>query len=382
MQHDQATKQTMYLGRAAEDLTLTGTELKVIIPELTPSALSGTFAAGTTESKVELKNLTGGTITASPTSANHIIAVWEGTSNMAYPPSIKKGEMVEVIKYGDSDRYYWNEKGRDRNLRQLDRFRLETSASPNLNEAKNDSNTYFIELNGISGSFTIKTSKANGEPFAYVIQIDAKKGTVLISDDAGDTPNRIFLDSGANGGTPCVQLNNSKNSTISLLGEDIIISAPRDIMLNAARQIVSTTAVATLNWDIGVIKGTTLGIESSESVVVKSPTVCFLGNTKTVGWAIATTMRAEAYYTGALNWHVKMPVTDPATGEGTVGHNTPDTSLPEHQRHAAAFEDMVAMAGVTTEWFRQVREHIGVPVADETLTIIATRSEMHYNAGT
>lgn len=381
MSADQQTKYTVYLGKAAADLDTSGTTLKVIVPELTPAALSGTFAPGTTPTTVQMTNISGGAVSGSVTTANHIIAVWEGTSNHAYPPSIKAGEQVQVVQYGDSDRYYWREMGRDRELRKLDHLRLEVSATPSANAAKSDTNTYFIELDAIGGVVQIKTSKTNGEPFAYCIKLDAKNGNLVISDDTPGTPNRIYLDSGANGGVPKIILNNAQLASISLIGPDIIINAPRDIMQTAGRQIIERTPLATMSWNIGMISGTTLGIAESSSMVVTTPTSNVIGNTKVTGMAVATAMRAGAYYVGALGSTPTMPSTAPVSGTGTVGTNTADTQIPGTQRHAAAFEQVVQLAQTLTGYFEQINIKIGVPTLDGTLLAQATASEMSNNAG-
>lgn len=381
MSEDQHTKYTVYAARAAEDLPITGTELKVIVPELTPAALSGAFAPGTSQSSVQLKDISGGSVSASPTTANHIVAVWSGTSNLAYPPFVKAGEQVEVVQYGDSDRYYWREMGRDRELRQLDHYRIEVSATKSKNTAKADNNTYFLELDAVNGVVQIKTSKANGEPFAYGFKIDTKNGTVLLSDDATPTPNRIYLDSGKTSGVPKLQLNNSKNSLISLVGEDIAIVAPRDILIRAGRQIVEEAPIATLNWKIGLINGNSLGISSSDSTVVSTPTFDIIGNSKTTGLAVAGTMRARYYFNGDIGTKPNMPTTTPPAGTATPGNNTPDTGLPLTYRHAVAWEQLTPMMSTITTWFEQVQARIGVPTTDDTLNTLAVTSRMIYNTG-
>jgi len=381
MASDQQTKYTVYLGRAAADLDPSGTSLAVIVPELVPAALSGTFAPGTTKAQVSLNTLAGGTISATPTTANHIVAIWEGTSNHAYPPYIKKGEQVEVVRYGDSDRYYWRERGRDRELRQLDRLRLEVSATPAKNTKKDDTNTYFIEMDAVMGRIQIRTAKANQEPYAYAVTIDTKNGTVVISDDIKPTPNRIYMESGKGGATPKVMLNNAKNAAIELVGEDIIISAPRDIMVRAGRQIIETAPVATLNWNIGKISGTTLGVNSSESMVVTAPTFDVAGNVKITGMTVTQRMRSGSYYIGNLGSSVTAPTTTPGAGTGTVGGNTPDADVPADQRHAAAYEQVTTMAQNITNAFNEIQGKIGVPSVGTTITDPATASEMPNNAG-
>ncbi len=382
MSADQHTSCTFYLGRAAADLDPTQTTLQVIVPELLPAALSGSFAAGTTKVAVKLNTLTGGQTSVTPTTANHIVAVWDGNSNFAYPPFVKAGEQVDVIQYGDSDRYYWRAKGRDRDLRQQDRVRLEVSATANKNTPKNDSNTYFVELDAVAGYVQIKTSKANKEPFAYGIKIDTTNGIIVISDDIAGTPNRIYLESGINGGVPKIQLNNAKNATVQLVGEDIIIKAPRDILIQAGRQIIQTAPTATMNWNIGVINGSSLGVVASESMVVTSPTFDVGGNAKITGTLVTTTVRSAGYYTGALGSTVVAPSTNPNAGTSTLGGNQADTTIPTGQRHAAAYENILTMAQAITSAFNQVEVKIGVPIVGTTITDAATASEMINNAGT
>lgn len=56
-----------------------------------------------------------------------------------------------------------------------------------------ETNTYYFQISTHLKLVTFSTSKSDGEPYAYTIQINTKKGYLIITDDIG---NRIEMDSG------------------------------------------------------------------------------------------------------------------------------------------------------------------------------------------
>ena len=144
---------------------------------------------------------------------NSVTAIWlRRNTNRTTPPNVRRGDQVIVWKLGNN-KYFWE----DRHT--VDVKRLETviyafSADPN-NGLKDDlSNAYFLEISSHTKAITLGTSKANGEPFAYTIQLDLEYGKYTATDDVG---NMVYIDSPKTE----VALRNRDDSEFRLTKEDI-----------------------------------------------------------------------------------------------------------------------------------------------------------------
>lgn len=170
---------------------------------------------------------------------NGITAHWfPSMSHQISAPDVCKGEVVELWKYGDSDKYYWKATNLATNLRKLETRTIAISNKSKVDKKPLDhNNSYFFEMCSRTKTITIGTSKNDGEKFKYIIQINAKNGNVLIEDDIG---NNFMLDS-----------NNSKLLMESSKGSSISISNNIDIIsggnININGKNVATTGNLTNN---------------------------------------------------------------------------------------------------------------------------------------
>lgn len=266
-------------GFAMEALPTDSVTLKIFCPELTPGAIQGAFKAGITTSPVSNTDINGNQQSYSITSANHITAEYKGESNSAYPPSVAKGEQVWVYQQANSDKFYWDADGRDREKRTVERKRVEISATPNSNETKSDENTYFQEMNSEAGYFTIaKTSKKNGEPYAYYVGVDTKTGRVVISDDKKNK-NTVIIDSA----NDIIQLSNDKGSTFRLDRNDLAVEIKGTAVFKIGGQFIvqcedtqfsgNVTIAKTMTALTGVIKDALSAASASVSGTITAATV-------------------------------------------------------------------------------------------------------------
>lgn len=104
-------------------------------------------------------------------------------SNRHTSPDVRRGEIVVIYKFADTDKYWWNTLFNDTKLR-----RLETviyTFSDNVSEDVEDTptSTYFLEVSTHRKLMHLHTSNSDGEPFIYDVQINAKDGIVTITDD-------------------------------------------------------------------------------------------------------------------------------------------------------------------------------------------------------
>lgn len=106
-------------------------------------------------------------------------------SNRVTPPDMQPGELVEILRLADSDRYFWRSLGLRDNLRRLETVIYAFCANASLTDDEvNLDNSYFFEICTRSGKITLGTSKKNGEPFAYTLQLNSMGGKFILEDDA------------------------------------------------------------------------------------------------------------------------------------------------------------------------------------------------------
>lgn len=157
-------------------------------PMETMPALNGEVTFNPSAQTLRGTDIEGNAYEVNATMDSTITAEWlPSGSNRVTPPDVQRGELVELFRLADSDQLYWRCMGLRDNLRRLETVVYAFNASPegNPQEGVNFKTCYFIEISTHNGSLTVGTSKANGEPFAYTFQINAKEGAVNLLDDAG-----------------------------------------------------------------------------------------------------------------------------------------------------------------------------------------------------
>jgi len=225
-----------YIGVACSDIQNgTDTEIFVFLPEYSPM-LTGDISNVAAE--IEFKSfdsLQNAALTGKIAIAQCIKASYFGRDNMTIP-CVHRGELVHVINYDGGYTFYWMPAGRKTEVRKVERLRifinddvaiLQDGVENTLKEVNSD-NTYYIELDTrpeTRGIF-LRTSKSNGEAFAYSISVDTVANVIRIEDDDS---NYIELDSNE----PKIVLHNKNNSIVSLIKDVINIGAPTAVNITS-----------------------------------------------------------------------------------------------------------------------------------------------------
>lgn len=263
---EQETRRVEYTGYSMTDLHV-GMEpiIEVLIPSLSPGALGGPVASGTDTSVLSFFDSSGNKQTAEVSTSNTVTAEWNGASNHKYAPLIKKKEQVKVFQIGNSDKFYWEPLGRDSNLRTLDRARVEWSATPVVGQEKTDDNTYHAEVDTVQGYARFKTSKANGEPAAYAINVDTKNGQFTVADDTG---NKVFIDSVSK----IIHLSNQDGSTVHLENKNCNVEVPEVLTIKAGKIIYLDAPVCEMNHGTSGVSGNRHSAASEDIVKMAEAT--------------------------------------------------------------------------------------------------------------
>lgn len=300
------------VGYAAENKPRSTNDLKIFPAEKAPF-VGGELNAMDEEVVVKGVDKEGNAYELSGVRKNYITAQWRrGDSNRVNAPDIRRGERIEVWRYSDTDIYLWNTLGMDRDKRRLETI---TMALSNRREETDDPLTedeqWLIEASTHDKHITIKTTKSDGEPFAYTLQLNLKEGQFHIADDIG---NLMHINSAENE----ILLQNQDNSFIQVIKRVINAHADDEVNITTKRYSLvasesiemQTKASTWVSSDTIDVQTTTTQWTSSDSFTASTVTFTIDGNLVTMG-------------TSALNSAVTVAGGMKVTGGMTVdGKNT------------------------------------------------------------
>jgi hypothetical protein len=244
----QASKLRFYsLGTVAENKKPSSKEVEVTPIEEMPM-LDGELAPVATDYNAKAVDNLGSSYEATVEATTTIKAKWLplGDANRVTAPDVRRGEMVVLYKFGDTDKYFWTTMNEDLKLRKLETVIYAFSATTNESAEMNAQTFYFIEISTHKKLITLHTSMDNGEPFGYDIQLDTGNGKLVITDDIG---NFILLDSSQNK----IQLKNVDGSEYDMEKTNLTVNIPQKITFNAIDFEVN--AKTTINGFTTLTKG-------------------------------------------------------------------------------------------------------------------------------
>lgn len=176
------------------------------------------------ELEVKGSELSGATYESVAKAGNSIQATWLPYSdpNRITAPDVRRGMRVAIYRFADSPEYFWSTIHAINHLMRLETVTHVYSADPNNPISDDLSNCYVQQISTHDKLVTmIKTSKANGEPFAYVIQVNTNDGQVFITDDIN---NQFLINSPDNH----IEMRNADGAVWQLIGQDAYHYTPGD----------------------------------------------------------------------------------------------------------------------------------------------------------
>lgn len=215
------------LGIVAENKKLNTDIIKVTPIELTP------FLNGELDSRPIKKTQMGVDKDGVPYMVSvemdsAITAQWlrEGKSNRRSSPDVRRGERVLIFRFADTDKFFWESMGWDDHLRKGETVTYSWSGTLEEDiDSTSPENAYTLELSTHKKLITFKTSKANGEPFSYTVQLNTGIGYFCITDDVG---NFVELDSEES----LIRLKNLDETEILIEKEDMTLNIPNDLTVD------------------------------------------------------------------------------------------------------------------------------------------------------
>ena len=215
--------------------------------------------------------------------ANTIKAKWKGSdANRVTAPDVRRGDSVNLYQYNDVDEFFWDLRSDGtKTAKKLETVVNAYSASTDEKETElNEENSYTTQVSTHDGHVTVKTTKANGEPFAHILQIDTKNGNMVYADDAG-----LYIQ--ADSATNRVEMDNGAGSHWDM-NKGITTLTCEDFIVNASKSVKVTTKTYTAN-------ATTYNVSASSSVGISGGGSTFNASGGSIG------LNTSNYTVGASN---------------------------------------------------------------------------------
>lgn len=218
------------IGIVAENKKLGSDVIEVCPIEITP-LIDGEIQKGITEGVASGEDKNGGKYSININKSNTISAKWSRIhhTNKRTPPDVRRGERVVLYRYSNTDNFYWESMGMDDHLRKLETCIWTWSATqeeyPSA-DSTDPENNYSFEVSTHKKLITLRTAKADGEPFLYHLQLDTKKGNFIITDDVG---NYVQLESAKRS----IKMVNADKSIVHLNSKKLWLQAPEEVRIKS-----------------------------------------------------------------------------------------------------------------------------------------------------
>lgn len=219
-------------------------------------------------------------------------------TNRITPPDIRRGEPVIVFKMGDADRYYWVEWKYSDKLRRLETVLYVWSNERKENVKVTHQNSYWFTVSTHDKYIRLHTSKSDGEPFEYDIELNTKEGKFTIMDDVG---NYIHLDSEKK----LIRMENRDKSFLELNKTIINMESSSEINLKTNKYTLQATSSISMKTSDYSIKTNSYKLNSSTAQItslvdIKGNTTIH-GDTRHEGSTHTTGNAYEASSSGPSN---------------------------------------------------------------------------------
>ncbi len=245
------------IGIVAANKPLDTWDIEVTPMEVT-SLLSGEVTDNSSDYQGKGVDAQGAAFSSSVKSTSSIQATWYpgDANNRITAPDVRRGEMVEIWRFADTDQYFWKSSKQSKRLR-----RLETVIFSYSNNSKEDidndaDSQHYLAVSTHQQSLTLHTSKNDGEYCTYDIQINTKDGNIVIQDDR---EKYIFMDSKHKR----IKMHNEDGSLLDLNQKDILMKAPDSITLETKVYKLNATTSNTINSPTNATHGQTQLIEAT-----------------------------------------------------------------------------------------------------------------------
>jgi len=206
-----------------------------------------------------------------------IKATWRsmGNYNRLTPPTISKGEFVDIYRVGNSDIFYWETCENNPTLRKEELVTYAWAIKDKIDEEETIDNMFYMTVDGKNKTFKFYMSDMYGSVTDYSLIFDALNGYIELIDGNGnfikletmDDLLKIFLNKELNIETgENIIVKNGKLISIEN-GEDIIIKNGNDLTIENGN-------------NIKIENGNNIDISSGNNINVDATNITVTGSSK------------------------------------------------------------------------------------------------------
>lgn len=282
---EQSYLQIYSLGKAAANKPR-DTNLLRVTPMEKMVLLDGAIASKPTELEIEGQDADGQAYNTMIQTDNALEADWFPMSAgyQQTAPDIRRGELVILWRFGDSNQLYWTPAGLDNHLRKLETVTFMLSGTTDEeDETLSADNSYVFTASTHDGILSMTTSKANNEALIWAMQLNTREGRFIFTDE---NLNEIEID----GVNHFISIKNADNSRLELDKTNINMHCDDHFTLNAGQSITITTKTFDVTCDTYTLKASdsitmqtgTMTV-TSDSNTFNTPESKFTGNVTCVG---------------------------------------------------------------------------------------------------
>ena len=234
-------------GYAAEDKEPDAMMLKVHILEHVPGLDSELDTEGKDKQEVASTGSLGVSV-GSVDKGTVIEAAWLPEENRMVPPTVKQGESIQIYRFGESDKFYWQTHGYNKDLRRKEVYVIGVSnldKEESFGELFDADTSYWLRFDSIGKNVQLHIADNDKEASGYDMTFDSKKGVFSLVDTH---KNSIVLNSPKGVLTFTVPTINHKCTTLN-------VDASSAVNINTPNMTVAGGAV-TMNSTVKFNKGT------------------------------------------------------------------------------------------------------------------------------
>lgn len=197
-----------------------------VVPMESTSMVDGELTDNVEQYKAKGQSPEGESFDVDMKTTASVKATWLSYSdtNRITSPDVRRGEIVSIYQFSDTDQYWWVTLQQDKKLRRLETVIYSFSNQSKENLIVDSSSSYWVEFSTHKKLIHVHTSKNDGEPFIYDLQINAKEGCVTLKDDDG---NYFFMDSKERH----IKLRNKDDSFLDMNKRKIHINAIDEVLI-------------------------------------------------------------------------------------------------------------------------------------------------------
>jgi hypothetical protein len=262
------------IGIVAENKKIGSKQIQVS-PLENVAFINGEVAGTLTVADASGVDASGASYSASTNTSAAITATWlaMNDANRLTAPDVRRGDPVQIWQFADEDKYWWTCLTADNSRKRLETIIYGVSNSTKEDEPLTNKNMYWWEVSTHRKVIHLGTSKSQGEPFRYDIQIDCGNGKIVIMDDAG---NYVSMDSAQKR----IELMNSAGSHYDMFAENLTVTIPETTTFKSNNLVID--ARQTIEYKAGVsysVHSPRITQKADNSATYEGPSTLVAGDT-------------------------------------------------------------------------------------------------------